>query len=329
MGIENRENTNIECRATSEPEAFTAELDTAFRAEVPSFEQSERGYEQSAAPQSLRDATFSYIKLLATDETSGIVPAEVIENVAGDILGDRIAPGLYVAHTAKRARFHLLDVPGKDSFRDASANQNALLGSLRDNQVIEGVTPSMSAFRVFMLMFQSFPDVGPEDVKKLSALRREVRKIDLKNPEDLNWHRDVFVNLGGESVRASVNLVKNSLATRLISHIAGKDIPVDQRMNRYSLRMELSLAVPSKTKALTLVETAIKRINSTAYLVAPTIAASWIIGASGLSGMVTSIFSSPAARAASQLGVEFVAPFAIGLGVSMFVYRPLSKLRHR
>ncbi len=280
-------------------------------------------------PLSLRQATIKAIAKFHHDEQSGLVPEDVIEKVAGDMLGEKITSGLYINHTSKVPRLHLIKVPSKDTLKDTDTTQKRFLQSMEYHQTIEASTPGKNALRVAIILFQSFPDINADSAKKLTRLRKEATSIDLNNPEDKDWKRAFALEVNGKQIEFTIELEKNSLLTRFISYFGGRDIPKDQRLHRYSYKMELSLAQPLKTKQLTALQNRAQQAKAIMYTATPTVISSWLIASSEISKTVSSVFTNPVAKSITEVGVDVLLPFSIGVAAYMYITGPLSRNRHR
>ena len=258
------------------------------------------------------------------DEESGWTPQKRIDHIIGRVLGDKIATGMYVAYTGKVPRIHLLDTPVKATLEDFQKNQEALLNCITENDRVEGITPSTNALRVMFLMLRSLPDLSKNDASQLGALRKEAGRIDLKNPVDKDWEKNCTLWIGDRSLDLRLTLQKNDPLTRAGAVLLSEDIPVEQRANKFSFKVEVQNSEPLKTPLLRFLDHRKKQAEAVAYLTSPQVFVAWASAKFLPEKLLPAFTSNQALQSWAEFGADSL-PFAVTGVLSYMLMRRMQK----
>jgi len=163
-------------------------------------------------------------------------PAGALANI---VLGERIAPGVYVTFTTGSARIHVArtDVPHTvESLRESITKIPAFVDRYRS---LQGFTPSFGAFKLCTLMLRIQMGTDRARIRDLQNICAEAKAVDLKHPVDRTWKREMKCEIGGVPTRLTVSLSRVPMFTRVVCRLMRTDLSREDRANRYGFRVSL------------------------------------------------------------------------------------------
>jgi hypothetical protein len=239
---------------------------------------------ESVAPSQV-DSVFASLK----------APVGVLANI---VLGERIAPGVYVTFSTGRARMHVArtDAPHTiESLRESVTKIPAFVERYRS---LQGFTPSFSAFKLCALMMRMQMGTDRAGIRRIQDLCAEAKAVDLKRPVDRKWKREMKCEIGGVPTKLTVSLSRVPMFTRVVSRLMRTDLSREDRANRYGFKVSLKNDTKESFFSLTPARKLFRQAAEMSALMTPIAATLLVARPSVLAGLAANLSESPVIRGA-------------------------------
>jgi hypothetical protein len=167
-------------------------------------------------------------------------PIRVLSEIG---LGQRIVPGIQIKFTSGEPMIHMAELSLKETMRDAQTCGRRLVELVDKYNYVIAETRSKAALRVLGLLLSHSADRNGHAGVDLLAEIKKAKKIDLLNPEDPQWKREIALSLEGVALRMRLSIYKVNPVERLISNV---QVPEEDRKNRYGYELSCNRKPPKK-----------------------------------------------------------------------------------
>lgn len=168
--------------------------------------------------------------------TSNFKEISFSERLRDTFLGESIAPGVFITFINGHPEMHLLKTDAKSTFRDIRRTRDKLAQIIEEHGSITARTPSRDAARILMLALRKIGSETEDTVKAVQALGNEIKDINLIDPGDPQWSRELAMRIGNSPVRITLKLNQNKFD---INTIISSDLSAESKRSKYSYQVSI------------------------------------------------------------------------------------------
>ena len=170
---------------------------------------------------------------VASPELGGSSFSERLRDI---ILGESIAPGVFITFVNGHAEMHLKKTDAKSTFRDLRSARDKLARIIEEHGTITASTPSIDAARILVLALRKLGSSSEEAVTAIQELGAEIKGVNLSNPSNPQWSKELSMRIGDSLIDIKFKLKRNDFN---ISTVVSSDLSAESKRNKYSFQVSI------------------------------------------------------------------------------------------
>lgn len=161
----------------------------------------------------------------------------------------KLGYGMHVSTETNPPSIHLQAVSTKEIFSHIQEFKSDLKEGLSNHPILSATSPSINALRVKLLvLIKSCND--KETIKTLKNFLGEIKDIDLNDPKDLNWTKDLKLSIEETNINLSLKLIKSPIFTRAVNALVSTELSKDDREKKYEIAITIKNTDVAESESL-------------------------------------------------------------------------------
>ncbi len=250
-------------------------------------------------------------------------PTQILGNI---FLGEKLADGVVASFGGGKPTIHVLDTDARATLQSIRNHAAELPNCIERYRVLQGFTPSKEAFKVCELILRKHMGGDREAIATLKKISDEATRIDLRQPADSSWKREMCCSIGGVTTRITISVMPVSLVTRLVTRVLSTDLSPEARANRYGFQVTLRPEAESSKLSLAPMRRLCRQVAEMSLKIAPMLAVGASLSDRALVDVASNLTRNQSLQSLLADGLRFASYAAVG-AVTFIVTQRMQRAR--